>query len=445
MLLMNIDDMKAKHLMTIVAEIAEAMQAVLGDWADEKAREIGFVQRQRKVSGSSFVQSLVFGWLANGASRMEELSQSSSNVGVAITRQGLEQRFTPEAAAFLEAVLQKAIEQVIAAQAAPDPLLGRFTGVYVIDTTIISLPDALLSYWDGCNGSEIKIAVCWELLSGTLMSVELLDGRVHDQHSTLQTLPIPQGAIRLADLGFFKLRDLQRLSEAGSGWVTRYKGKTLLYDQQGQALDLLDHLPATGDDRIVEIAVQVGRTQRLSARLVAQRVPEQQLQQRREQLRRWESRKQKTASPRRWALLAWSIYLTNLDTCTVCGAEVMILARVRWQIELLFKLWKSTIDIDDWRTQKPIRILCELYAKLIACIIQHWLLLIGGIHALDKSLTQATIPIQHYAWGLAYTLLRRDLLIDLLSHIGRILTDTCRISTSRSSIPTFQRIRRLCA
>jgi hypothetical protein len=430
--------------MTIVTKIAEAMQTVLGEWADEKARETGFIQRQRKVSGRSFVQSLVFGWLANGESRMEELSQSSANVGVSITRQGLQQRFTPEAAQFLEAVLRKSIEQVIATQALSDPLLGRFAGVYVIDTTIISLPDALLKYWDGCNGSEIKIGVCWELLSGALVAVELLDGRVHDQHSELQTMPLPPGALRLSDLGFFKLSELDRLSAEGSGWVTRYKGGTKVYDPSGQVIDLLKLLSSAGQD-IIEHEVEVGMTDRIPARLVAQRVPEEQVQQRREQLRRWESRKQKKASQQRWALLEWSIYLTNLTVEQADAAAVMVLARVRWQIELLFKLWKNTVDIDDWRTQKPTRILCELYAKLIACIVQHWLLLIGGIHALDKSLTQATIPIQNYAWSLAYTLTHRDLLTDFLTHIGRILADTCRLSTSRSSMPTFQRIQRLCA
>jgi hypothetical protein len=430
--------------MTIVTKIAEAMQTVLGEWADEKARETGFIQRQRKVSGRSFVQSLVFGWLANGESRMEELSQSSANVGVSITRQGLQQRFTPEAAQFLEAVLRKSIEQVIATQALSDPLLGRFAGVYVIDTTIISLTDALLKYWDVCNGSEIKIGVCWELLSGALVAVELLDGRVHDQHSELQTMPLPPGALRLSDLGFFKLSELDRLSAEGSGWVTRYKGGTKVYDPSGQVIDLLKLLSSAGQD-IIEHEVEVGMTDRIPARLVAQRVPQKQIQQRREQLRRWESRKQKKASQQRWALLEWSIYLTNLTVEQADAATVMVLARVRWQIELLFKLWKNTVDIDDWRTQKPTRILCELYAKLIACIVQHWLLLIGGIHALDKSLTQATIPIQNYAWSLAYTLTHRDLLTDFLTHIGRILADTCRLSTSRSSMPTFQRIQRLCA
>ena len=56
----------------------------------------------------------------------------------------------------------------------------------------------------------------------------------------------------------------------------------------------------------------------------------------------------------------------------LCVDDVLQLARVRWQIELLFKLWKSHGQLDKSRSDNPWRVLCELYAKLIAMLIQHW-------------------------------------------------------------------------
>jgi len=49
----------------------------------------------------------------------------------------------------------------------------------------------------------------------------------------------------------------------------------------------------------------------------------------------------------------------------------MVLLKIRWQIELLFKLWKSHGRVDEWRTKKPARIVCEIYAKLIGLVVQH--------------------------------------------------------------------------
>ena len=66
-----------------------------------------------------------------------------------------------------------------------------------------------------------------------------------------------------------------------------------------------------------------------------------------------------------------------------------MLARVRWQVELLFKLWKSHNRIDEWRTGKPWRVLCEVYAKLLAVIVQHWLTLVGCWQRPERSLVRA--------------------------------------------------------
>ena len=44
--------------------------------------------------------------------------------------------------------------------------------------------------------------------------------------------------------------------------------------------------------------------------------------------------------------------------------EVLVLLRARWQIELLFKLWKSHGHIDESRSAQPWRVLTEVFAKL---------------------------------------------------------------------------------
>ena len=53
---------ESKHPMTSVTNIAQAMQEVLTDRADELARDTEFIKRQPNMTGSGFVQALVFGW-----------------------------------------------------------------------------------------------------------------------------------------------------------------------------------------------------------------------------------------------------------------------------------------------------------------------------------------------------------------------------------------------
>ena len=73
--------------------------------------------------------------------------------------------------------------------------------------------------------------------------------------------------------------------------------------------------------------------------------------------------------------------------------EAMTLIRIRWQIELLFKLWKSEGHIDESRSESPYRVLCELYAKLIGMVIHHWIILTGCWQRPNRSLVKISREI----------------------------------------------------
>ncbi len=166
-----------------------------------------FIKRQRKLTGSKFVQTLVFGWLANPQSTLGELSQTAATLGINITPQALEQRFTQQAAKMLKQVLDASIQQMIAADPQSIPLLERFNGIYIQDSSWVSLPSELAFLWQGCGGesdhqSSVKIQLGWEILTGALHRLQLQNGKTPDQH--FESI-LPKGSLRLSDLGYFSL------------------------------------------------------------------------------------------------------------------------------------------------------------------------------------------------------------------------------------------------
>ncbi len=142
--------------MASIPQVSTALQSVLTNVANTTARISGFICRQRQLNGAVFVQALVFGFLAKPTATLTHLTQSAANVGVTLSPQGLAQRLTQAAAACLQTVLEVAVQQVVAAKPVAIPILQRFTGVYVLDSPTISLPDALAPVWRGQRRGRIR-------------------------------------------------------------------------------------------------------------------------------------------------------------------------------------------------------------------------------------------------------------------------------------------------
>jgi hypothetical protein len=419
------------------------MQTVLTTVAEVAAHETNFVQRESKMTGPLFAQTLTFGWLANPQASLEELTQTAATLGVAISPQGLDERFTKEAAHFLQQVLQAAVQRLVAADPVAIPLLQRFHGVYLQDGSTIVLPDGLAAEWQGCGGNSagtaaaLKLQVGWELTTGALQGPWLQPGRASDHRSPLQTMTPPAGALRLADLGYYDLDVLAAWAARASYWLMRLRAGSCLWDERGQRLDLVQLLAAqTGDE--VDVPIRLGKTQQLPARLVARRVPPAVAAQRRRKLKAEARKKGRMVNRERLVLADWTIFVTNAPPTLLTLAEVLVLARVRWQIELLFKLWKDHGRIDEWRSQKPWRILCEVYAKLLAMLVQHWIFLVSNWACPNRSLRKAAQTVQKHALHLASVFGCQEQLEAAITVIQRCLSFGCRINKRRGQPHTYQ-------
>src|SRR2546423_8468244 len=136
-----------------VTQLAGALQTVFTHVAEEAARDSGFIKRRRQLTGPAFVQALTFGWLEDPQAPVEDLAQLAGELGSTLTPSALDQRFTAAAADCLAAVLGRALQCVLAARPAALPLLRRFAGVYLQDSSTLSLPAALAGLLPRCGGS----------------------------------------------------------------------------------------------------------------------------------------------------------------------------------------------------------------------------------------------------------------------------------------------------
>jgi hypothetical protein len=211
--------------MNILSKIADSMQVVLTQTANIIAKETGFVKRLRKLDGSKFVQTLVFGWLSNLDSTIEELAQTAAALDVPITPQGLDKRFTPEAANLLEKVLENAVT------------------------------------------TSVKTQIRIDLNTGKLMGPYLQSGKESDRSSILNTKSLPKGSLRITDLGYFSVDDFSEMNECGAYWLSRVKSQCNVCID-GKQWDLLELLERYCPDKL-DIQVQLS-AKRIPCRILCE-------------------------------------------------------------------------------------------------------------------------------------------------------------------------------
>src|SRR5215510_14192924 len=257
--------------MTTRPQVARAMREILTTTAVEAGRATRFVQRTSPLNGATFSQTLGLGFLGNPQATLEELTHTAAALGIEISPQALDQRFTASAAACLPQGLLTAIARVITAEPVALPLLKRFPAVSGQESSTILLPEVFATQWHGCGGSTassasaaLKLQARLEMCTGRL-DVQLQEGRDSDRAAALPG-PLPAGALRLADWGSWSLEACAALAPPQVFWLSRLQRQTAVYDATGARQDLLT-LWESQPTATVALAVARGERQRLAARL----------------------------------------------------------------------------------------------------------------------------------------------------------------------------------
>lgn len=428
--------------MKILAKVGSALQELFGEIAQTAAKESGVIQRTRKFSALSLARTFILGFLQDPNASDETLAQMAVQCGAAVTPQAIEQRHTPRLVGFLERLFRGATKLVVGSNKALAPILERFTSVTVIDSSTITLPDEMQEKFRGCGGSHgsgaaaMKLQTELDLRSGALTHVEIEQGRSPDAATSRQDARHGKGSLRISDLGYFALAVFAAMTQAGEYYLSRLQfGTHVLHE--GLTVEILAWL-AKQAGPFVDVSVLLGQEQRLPSRLIAWRLPQEQANRRRQKLRQ-ETMKKKGREPsaERLAWCDWTILVTNVPADLLTPQEAAVLYRARWQVELLFKRWKSQGLVAELSGTTVERQMVRVWSRLVAVLVQHWLT-VGTVWGdATRSLHKVYEAIRKFVGRLAVALNCLTELTKVLADMHQTFAKTCQ-RDKRSDAGTFE-------
>lgn len=355
----------------------DQIQMFLGEMGDMLAQSSGFVQRQSKFGGNELVQVMTLGCLENGMASLEAFCQVAADLDISISSPGLHYRLNTEAVELLREVCRIWMEQKVERGPAP-AILSPFGAVRVIDSSRMSLPSELSGLFPGARHDAImKVQLAYEYLSGQIEAMTVEGDTSPDQKCRLPQALSQMGDLVLFDLGYFDQNRFAELNESGVYFISRLQSQAGLYelDHPDQKIELLDRLKKLPEHVLSgEQVLCLGHKQKVPVRVVYYRVPPAIAQQRRRKAKQNARQRGQTPSQHHLDWQDWFIFITNVPADILGTEHIATVYRIRWQVEILFKVWKQEMNWGTMRKWRFERVLCQFYARCLALLLFHCLI-----------------------------------------------------------------------
>ncbi len=390
-------------------KLGKQWQVVLSEIVREVESVVQSSQRERKLSVEKLVQSLVLGCLEKGKVSLSTWVDVASDLGCEITKSSLDERLTGRLVLLLHEVLQASIKHRIDSPRLPRTKLENFKRVILYDSTRVTLSPIFKEVFkDTTPGhSSLKIQLGYDYLTAQFSHLALCSGVDPDQKDEGLLEQAEPESLICCDLGYFKQEHLRDMDQRDASFIIPLRAQVGVYDCQTEHRVDLATILQDYDGASYEAVFKIGAKVKHPLRIIAIRLPQQQAEKKRRHLKQRMKDSGYTASQDALSLCDWMILLTNLDpTWTV--NDICLLYGIRWQIELVFKSWKSYLEIetgDFWRREP---VFCQLLATLIAATLcQQTFALVRWIHHLETSHFRTIDRLRRKLQDL-YRVIRRD-------------------------------------
>lgn len=302
----------------------------------------------------------------------------SSSYGLKIKKQSLDGRFNLDAITFVKEVLKEALERQLNT-ILETRFLPEFKRIRIKDGTRFNLSANLYKHYKGSGGSNgtSNSALCiqfeYDGLSGKILTLEITDATRNDQTDAKETVSrVDMGDLIIRDLGYYSLPTLSKFDAAEAFFISRLGAKTNIYEPEQEnemSFKKLYNNMVRKKKTCIEMKVHAGKKERMPVRLIVAVVPEDIYQNRIRKVEKNNKEKGYNTSEDYKARCRFNLFITNIKPEVLSADDALVLYKLRWQIELMFKNWKSILKIDQIQKMKYERFTCILVAKLTLIVV----------------------------------------------------------------------------
>lgn len=393
---------KLKYLVKNIKDVFDI------DEINKLAKDTKFVQRKSNITAKDFLAFNIFHGEDICSAPLSQLaSKYDSLFDTQISKQALDQRFNKHSVEFMTEVFNKMMHnQNTTLRGLENTLNLHFNRVIINDSTSYTLPKEFKKKFPGSGGagspSSIKIQLQYELLSGTFMRVDIFPGIKNDAEY-LKTMKKDKERkdLKLADLGYFKVDYLKRIDKSGSSFISKVKSNTSLYIKNPNPeiyktgnvkksseyikIDIIEITKPLAEGETIELKdIYIGSKKELKSRLILTKLTEENKIKREITHQENIKKKRGTLKQNRIDFNSINAYITNVSDEVLDSTQVHDLYTLRWQIEIMFKVWKSIFKISQVKKVKIERFMCFLYGRLIALLLSASIVFTGKNIILDE-------------------------------------------------------------
>jgi len=320
------------------------------------AKQTGFQKRTpKKITAYNFLLSFLNVYCTRRFSLRSWAQELSLICNQMVSFQAIHKKLTIRHLPFLQEVFSLIISKNIKSfDDVSTTCLSSFNRVLIEDSTCLKLSNSLYEHFSGSANSSgsstiARIQVCLDLRKSKFENVQISSYSKNDiSYSSNIIDRLKPKDLVIRDLGYWKTSVLYEIDQKQAYFISRLKNRVIIKDLNNEKYDLLSALKSLDNqkERHFELLCKLNNQEDMTIKLIANKVSSKQYKHRIQQATKSRHKDSKIHSDTHY-LLSWEIYITNAVDEEITNEEIKKLYKLRWEIEMFFKNWKSNYQVNN--------------------------------------------------------------------------------------------------